>query len=270
MKLRSLLAYLPFAKKIGSQDDPEILYIEQDTRKVKPGTLFICIEGSRFDGHLFAREAVDNGAVAVVAHREIEVDVPVIIVNDTKRAMAILADAFYQHPSHELFLVGITGTNGKTSVSHIIDHMFKSNKKTTGIIGTLYTKIGDDVYDQQNTTPDSITLHKTFRKMADRGIEAVSMEVSSHALDQGRVWGCDFDVAVFTNLSQDHLDYHKTMEEYKKAKSLLFSQLGNKYEEKSRKFAILNADDPVSAELNRLTAAHVITYGIRKNVMFKH
>lgn len=159
-------------------------------------------------------------------------------------------------------MVGITGTNGKTSVSHIVEHMFKTCSKQTGLIGTLYTKIGNQVFEAKNTTPDSLTLQKTLNKMVEEHTTAVSMEVSSHALVQGRVWGVDFDVAVFTNLTQDHLDYHKTMEEYKKAKGLLFSQLGNRYGDLEKKFAVLNSDDPASDEYKQITSANTLTYGI--------
>lgn len=263
MELHTLVNVLPFAKIINDNGKIDIQSVEQDTRKVTNDTLFICIEGDKFDGHNFAHDAVKKGAVAVVANREIpDLHVPTIIVRDTKRAMAMLADVFYGHPSQQLFLVGVTGTNGKTSVSHIVDHIFNEAGKQTGLIGTLYTKIGEQKLETVNTTPDSITLQKTFQQMIQNGIDVVSMEVSSHALIQGRTWGCDYDVAVFTNLTQDHLDYHKTMDEYKKAKSLLFSQLGNQYSESRPKFAVLNGDDPVSDEYSRMTAANVITYGI--------
>ncbi|NCU16191.1 UDP-N-acetylmuramoyl-L-alanyl-D-glutamate--2,6-diaminopimelate ligase [Pallidibacillus pasinlerensis] len=276
MELHTLVNVLPFAKIINDNGKIDIQSIEQDTRKVTNNTLFICIEGDKFDGHNFAHDAVKKGAVAVVANREIpDLRVPTIIVRDTKRAMAMLADVFYGHPSQQLFLIGVTGTNGKTSVSHIVDHIFNEAGKQTGLIGTLYTKIGEQKLETVNTTPDSITLQKTFQQMIQNGIDVVSMEVSSHALIQGRTWGCDYDVAVFTNLTQDHLDYHKTMDEYKKAKSLLFSQLGNQYSESRPKFAVLNGDDPVSDEYSRMTAANVITYGIEspsdvqaKNIRF--
>lgn len=264
MKLHSLLTHLPFAKQVNGEDDPEILSIEQDTRKVKEGTLFICIEGAKFDGHKFAHEAIEKGAVAILSNHRLEVNVPNIVVSDTNRAMAILAAAFYQHPTNQLFLVGITGTNGKTSVSHMVDQLFRADNKKTGLIGTLYTKIGDQTFETKNTTPDSLTLQKTFRTMLDENVDAVSMEVSSHALVQGRVWGSDFDIAVFTNLTQDHLDFHKTMDEYKKAKSLLFSQLGNAYKENKPKFAILNIDDAASVDYMTVTSAHIITYGINQ------
>ncbi|MCU9612201.1 UDP-N-acetylmuramoyl-L-alanyl-D-glutamate--2,6-diaminopimelate ligase [Caldibacillus lycopersici] len=263
MKLHSLLEYLPFAKQIGDHN-PEILSIEQDTRKVMEGTLFICIKGSIFDGHTFAQAAVEKGAVAIVASEPVKVDVPVISVPDTNRAMAILADAFYGHPSQKLYLIGITGTNGKTSVSHMVQHIFNEGKKKTGLIGTLYTKIGEDTFETKNTTPDSLTLQKTYHQMVRSITDVVSMEVSSHALVNGRVWGSDFDVAVFTNLTQDHLDYHKTMDEYKQAKGLLFSRLGNKYDTKHPKFAVLNADDDASSYYESITSAHILKYGIEQ------
>lgn len=263
MKLHSLLSSIPFAKITNNENNPDILSIEQDTREVTNGTLFICIEGTNYDGHDFAQEAIERGAVAIVSNRKLDVTVPNVIVHDTNRAMAILADYFYGHPSHSMYLIGVTGTNGKTSVTHIIQHIFKSNNKKTGLIGSLYSKIGDETFSTKNTTPDSLTLQKTYSKMLKVNTEVVTMEVSSHSLVNGRVLGSDFDVTVFTNLSQDHLDYHLTMEEYRNAKGLLFSRLGHHYHPKTKKFAVLNADDPTANFYKKLTAAHFLTYGIK-------
>lgn len=261
MKLHELLGYLhPFVDYKG--ENPEIMSIENDNRKVTNGSLFICIKGYTVDGHDFAGSAVKNGAAAVLAERELPLNVPVIVVKDTARAMAVLADAFYGQPSHHLHMIGITGTNGKTTTSHIIDKIFTDAGQKTGLIGTMYTKIGEQIYEVKNTTPESLTLQKTFKKMVDEQVETAIMEVSSHALVYGRVHGTDYNIAVFTNLTQDHLDYHKTMEEYRKAKGLLFSQLGNAFHHKQPKFAVLNADDPASDEFSRVTAAHILTYGI--------
>ncbi|WML49345.1 UDP-N-acetylmuramoyl-L-alanyl-D-glutamate--2,6-diaminopimelate ligase [Neobacillus sp. PS3-34] len=261
MKLHELLnnlhALVPF-----SGENPDITSIENDNRKVEQGSLFICIKGYTVDGHDFAEAAVKSGAVAVIAEHDLPLNVPVIVVNDTNRAMAVLADAFYGQPSRKFKLVGITGTNGKTTVSHLIEKVLSDAGKKTGLIGTMYTKIGAQMIETKNTTPESLTLQKTFKSMADEGVEAAVMEVSSHALDEGRVRGTEFDVAVFTNLSQDHLDYHHTMEEYKHAKGLLFSQLGNTFETNKPKFAVLNVDDPASDSFMRGTSAHIITYGI--------
>ena len=271
MKFLELAAILPNAIKLNTYLNPEISGIEQDSRKVKTGSLFVCIEGHQFDGHLFAKEAVERGAVAIVAGKELDVPVPVLMVKDTTKAMAVLADTFYGQPSHDLFLIGITGTNGKTSISHMVWHVFQKAGKKAGLIGSLYGKIGNETIPTQNTTPDSLTLQKIFQQMVDAKVEVTSMEVSSHALEQGRVLGTDFNVAVFSNLSQDHLDYHGTMEHYREAKGLLFSRLGNIYQKEKPQYSILNADDPISEYFRKLTASHILTYGIENeaNVMAK-
>jgi UDP-N-acetylmuramoyl-L-alanyl-D-glutamate--2,6-diaminopimelate ligase len=241
----------------------EISSIENDNRQVKKGSLFICLKGYTVDGHNFAKSAVENGAVAIIAERELEeVKVPVIIVKDSFKAMSVIADTYYGQPSQKLHLIGITGTNGKTTTSHLIEKIFADQNRNTGLIGTMYTKIGEEKVENKNTTPDSLTLQKTFREMLNKNVEVAVMEVSSHALDLGRVHGTDFDVAIFTNLSQDHLDYHETMEEYKRAKSLLFSQLGNSFRINNPKYAIFNTDDITYQDYKKMTAAHIVTYGI--------
>jgi UDP-N-acetylmuramoyl-L-alanyl-D-glutamate--2,6-diaminopimelate ligase len=261
MKLQTLLSYLhDFTTYVG--ENPTITSIEMDSRQVKKGALFICIKGFTVDGHDFAKQAVENGAVAIIAERPLDVDAPVIVVRDSRRAMAVLADAFYGQPTHQLHLIGVTGTNGKTTTTHIIERIARRANKKTGLIGTVHIKIGDDTYPTKNTTPESLLLQRTFKQMVDEGVDVAVMEVSSHALHMGRVHGCDYDVAVFTNLTQDHLDYHGTMEEYRNAKGLLFSQLGNRYDHRRPKFAVLNNDDPASQYYKHMTAATVITYGI--------
>lgn len=268
MKLHTLLSYLqPYHS--FPLNDIEITSIENDNRKVQQGCLFVCIKGYTVDGHDFAKSACEKGAVAILAERELTLDVPVIVVKDTKRAMAKLADAFYDQPSRKLHLIGITGTNGKTTTSHIIEKILADAGHKTGLIGTMYTKIGEQIIETKNTTPESLTLQKTFKDMIDANVESTIMEVSSHALVEGRVHCCDYNIAVFTNLTQDHLDYHKTMEEYQKAKGLLFSQLGNSFPLISPKYAILNADDVVSKEYQSITAAHILTYGIDQPADFK-
>jgi UDP-N-acetylmuramoyl-L-alanyl-D-glutamate--2,6-diaminopimelate ligase len=263
MKLHKLLENLHLLVPYKGEN-PEIASIENDNRKVQKGSLFICIKGYTVDGHDFAGSAVQNGAVAILAERPLTLDVPVILVKDTTRAMAVLADAYYGQPTKQLHLIGITGTNGKTTTSHLIEKIFADAGQKTGLVGTMYTKIADQINETKNTTPESLTLQKTFQQMVKAGVDTAVMEVSSHALDLGRVHGCDYDVAVFTNLTQDHLDYHKTMDEYKRAKSLLFAQLGNTFDHDKPKFAILNADDPASDMYRRSTAAQVVTYGIDK------
>ncbi|MCA1029973.1 UDP-N-acetylmuramoyl-L-alanyl-D-glutamate--2,6-diaminopimelate ligase [Bacillus timonensis] len=264
MHLQTLLAYLhDFTHK--DHDNPIITSIEMDSREVKEGSLFVCIEGYTVDGHNFVQQAEERGAVAILAEKEVTANIPVIVVTDTKRSMAILADAFYGQPTHGLHLIGVTGTNGKTSTTHIIDHIFRHAGKKTGMIGTMYMKIRDEIIEVKNTTPESLTLQKTFAKMVKLHVDTAVMEVSSHALDLGRVHGCDFDVAVFTNLSQDHLDYHSTMDEYQQAKGLLFSSLGNNFNHQRPKYAVLNIDDQASIQYKKSTAAFITTYGITNN-----
>ncbi|PLT28093.1 UDP-N-acetylmuramoyl-L-alanyl-D-glutamate--2,6-diaminopimelate ligase [Peribacillus deserti] len=261
MKLHSLLSHLPLLPAVPAEN-PEITSVENDHRLIKEGSLFICVKGYTVDGHDLAHLAAERGAKAIIAERELDLQIPVVVVPNTVKAMAILADAFHGHPTKRLNLIGITGTNGKTTTSHLIEKMFRDAGSKTGLIGTMYTKIGDEKQETKNTTPDSLTLQKVFNQMVGRGVTHAVMEVSSHALELGRVNGCDYDIAVFTNLTQDHLDFHGTMENYKFAKGLLFSRLGNGYGESKPKFAVLNADDPASADFMKYTAAQILTYGI--------
>lgn len=263
MKLNELLTYL-HDRSIEYNENPTITSIEMDSREVKNGSLFICINGYTVDGHDFAEKAVENGAVAILSERQLQVDVPVIVVKDTKRAMAVLADIYYGQPTHQMHLIGVTGTNGKTTTTHIIEKILKEANKKTGLIGTMYIKIAEKQIDVKNTTPESLTLQKTFHDMRENDVTHAVMEVSSHALHLGRIHGCDFNVAVFTNLSQDHLDYHKTMEAYKYAKGLLFAQLGNRFDHDNIKIAVLNADEEASEEFIKMTSAKIMTYGINK------
>ncbi|MDP4085414.1 MAG: UDP-N-acetylmuramoyl-L-alanyl-D-glutamate--2,6-diaminopimelate ligase [Bacillota bacterium] len=268
MRLQELLEYLHLLIPYKGEN-PEIESVENDNRKIHPGSMFICIKGYTVDGHDFAEAAVQSGAVAVLAERPLSLSVPVIVVKDTSRAMAVIADAFYGHPTKNLHLIGITGTNGKTTTSHLIEKILADAGRRTGLIGTMYTKIGDKKLETKNTTPESLTLQKTFKQMVDSNVDSAVMEVSSHALDLGRVHGCDYNIAVFTNLTQDHLDYHHTMDEYKHAKGLLFTQLGNTFELDNPKFAILNADDSASQSFEKSTAAHVVSYGIENEADFQ-
>jgi len=245
-------------------EERTIISVENDSRRIKKGSLFICIKGFTVDGHDYAEAAVNNGAVAIISEKKLNLPVPVIIVSDTKRAMAVIADAFYSQPTKKLHLIGVTGTNGKTTTSHIIEKILSDAGRKTGLVGTMYMKMGEKKYKVKNTTPESLTLQHYFKQMVDKDVEFAVIEVSSHALDEGRVHGCDFEIAVFTNLTQDHLDYHKTMEEYRQAKGLLFAQLGSAFSHKRPKYAILNMDDPAAKNYMKATAAHVLTYGIEK------
>ncbi|GGA83895.1 UDP-N-acetylmuramoyl-L-alanyl-D-glutamate--2,6-diaminopimelate ligase [Ornithinibacillus halotolerans] len=267
MKLKEILSFHPFSKQFSTLYDIEINEIKMDSREITNGDLFVCINGFTVDGHDYVDEAIENGAVAIVAEKEIKVNVPVIVVEDTIRFLAMAASVYYHFPTNQVPLIGVTGTNGKTTITYLLDKIYNKNGKRTGIIGTIQMKIDDDIYPIDNTTPDTLFLQRMIRKMVNEKVDQVIMEVSSHALDQGRVYGCDYNIAVFTNLTQDHLDYHSSMDDYLRAKSLLFAQLGNEYHSAKKKFAIINKDDPASDRLLRSTAQSVVTYGIDNKAM---
>ncbi|TCS94631.1 UDP-N-acetylmuramoyl-L-alanyl-D-glutamate--2,6-diaminopimelate ligase [Hazenella coriacea] len=265
MRLEELIRPLILHNVTGKMD-VEIQGIQMDSRKVQPGDLFIAIRGFTVDGHRFVSQAVDQGAAAILVEEEIMVDVPMIRVPDTRRAMAVVAATFYQHPTQKLKLIGITGTNGKTTTSQLLHHIFNQMERKTGLIGTIEMKIGDRSFPVKNTTPEVIDLQKSFDLMLNEGCEYSVIEASSHALEQGRTRGCQFHIGVFTNLTQDHLDYHETMDRYREAKGMLFSQLGNQYQDDPSEspVAVLNADDEASTYFAQMTPAQVVTYGIEQ------
>ncbi|ADU30853.1 UDP-N-acetylmuramoyl-L-alanyl-D-glutamate--2,6-diaminopimelate ligase [Evansella cellulosilytica] len=270
VQLRSLLNKLPSYEMVGDNNiDQSITDLHMDSREVTQGSLFFCISGYTVDGHDFATQAIEKGTVAIVAEKDLNVAVPVIKVTSSKRAMAIISSAFYDYPSSKLHLIGVTGTNGKTTTTHLIEKILRDAEKNTGIIGTMYMKYKDKEVAVNNTTPESLVLQKGFSTMVQEGVNVVTMEVSSHALELGRVHGTHFNVAVFTNLSQDHLDFHETMENYARAKGLLFAQLGNQFSDKSQPVAVLNRDDDTFDLLETMTAAPIISYGIKGNADLK-
>lgn len=263
MRLKELLRPL-LLKEVTGDSRVEIRGMETDSRRVRPGDLFIALRGFSVDGHRYLPEAVGRGAAAVVVEEPADVPVPVVRVPDTRRAMAVLAATYYRHPTRELKLIGVTGTNGKTTTAHLIRTILEDRGKSTGLIGTIHMLIGDRSFPVRNTTPDVVDLQRSFRRMCDEGCRYAVIEASSHALDLGRTRGCEFHAAVFTNLTRDHLDYHGTMEKYREAKGLLFSQLGNRFadEPEETRYAVLNADDGASVYFARITPQQVITYGI--------
>lgn len=196
--------------------------------KVEPGYAFFCIVGLKTDGHSFAQDAIDHGAKVLVVERKVYLadatDVTEIIVKDSRKALAQAAAAFYDHPSGDMALVGITGTNGKTTTTYLVNHIVNAIGKRCGVIGTVGVTIGNVHEKSEHTTPESSDLQALLARMRDAQCDAVAMEVSSHALDLLRTWGTDFAVTAFTNLTQDHLDYHHTFEAYFEAKALLFSR----------------------------------------------
>lgn len=237
----------------GVMPDIEINKIAYDSRKVEKGDVFVCIKGYQTDGHKYVANAVASGAAAIVACDKIEAEVPVIYTSDTRYALALMAKSYFGNPLKNTGLIGITGTNGKTTVTYLIKAILEAEGKKVGLIGTNQNMIGDKVLETERTTPESYELYKIFYDMANEGADYVVMEVSSHALDLHRVGGCEFDVAVFTNLTQDHLDFHGNMENYFAAKSKLFSMCKN---------AVINTDDEYGARLCEKTNCSTISYGI--------
>lgn len=242
-------------KKMSGGGGMKISGVAYDSRKVKPGHVFVCITGYATDGHKFARSAVENGAVAVVAEHDLPtVDVPCVVVENTRKAMAHIAATYYDYPFKKFNLIGITGTNGKTTSTYLIKAILEHMGKKVGLIGTNQNMIGDMVIPTSRTTPDSLELMQLFDEIAKHNVDYVVMEVSSHALALDRVTSCEFNVGAFTNITQDHLDFHKTMEEYLAAKSILFNICRN---------GVINADDSGSKLLlEKETCDSVITYGI--------
>lgn len=231
-----------------------------DSRLVKPGDLFAAIRGTHQDGHQYAKDAVQKGAAALLVETPLEnVSVPQVVAANARKALARIAAVFYHHPAEKLTLIGVTGTNGKTTTTYLCEAIFRQAGIKTGIIGTIQNKIGDKIIPCKNTTPESADLFQLFREMVDSGVKIAIMEVSSHALDQGRIEGIHFDTAIFTNLTQDHLDYHQTMESYFNAKAKLFESPALK----PNGTAVINADDPYGQRLQKQMKARVITYGLR-------
>jgi UDP-N-acetylmuramoyl-L-alanyl-D-glutamate--2,6-diaminopimelate ligase/murE/murF fusion protein len=250
----------------GQQDNPLILTLAHDSRKVEPGTLFVCIPGATVDGHDFAEAAVRKGAVAVLAERPLPVSlpVPVLLTPDVRKALEVISAWFFGEPARQLRMIGVTGTNGKTTTTHIIRDIFNRAGLPCGVIGTLHTLIGDQVIPVKNTTPDVLDLQSSLAAMVAGGMSAVAMEVSSHALALGRVTGCEFDTAVFTNMTQDHLDFHGDLTAYRDAKANLFRLLDATDALKPNKNAIVNIDDPAGRFMLEQTLARPVTYGIEQ------
>jgi len=272
VKLNDLLPVIGSEEIRGPTDIP-VEGITYDSRQVKRGYIFVAIPGYVEDGNSYIPQAIEAGASTIVSSKRIErLAEPLrlgsfatqIVVRDSRSALAKLSTAFYNYPSDKLDIIGITGTNGKTTVTYFAEAIFKENGAKVGVLGTISYRLGEEILPAPVTTPQSSDLQQILRKLVDRGFTTVVMEVSSHALSLERVEGCEFDSAVFTNLSREHLDFHKTMEEYLRAKIRLFSSLGKHARKKTEKLAVLNSDDPSAEEIMKSTEAKVITYGIEK------
>jgi UDP-N-acetylmuramoyl-L-alanyl-D-glutamate--2,6-diaminopimelate ligase len=247
MKLKDLLKGYSYT----GNADVEITGIACDSREVKKGFAFVCIKGYETDGHKYAQNALSNGASVIISQEELSV--PSVIVSDSRKIFAVLCTNFYNNPTKEFTLIGITGTNGKTSTTYFIKQILEEKGYKVGLIGTNQNMIGQKAYETSRTTPDSFELNKIFRQMADEKCQYVVMEVSSHSLYLDRVYGCEFDVGAFINLTQDHLDFHKTMENYLAAKAILFTMC---------KKGVVNTDDPYSDKIIKTAKCPMTGYGI--------
>jgi len=250
-------------------DNRNFTGISQDSRKILKDYIFVCIQGEHSNGHEFAKQAVERGSSLIISQKKLpkEINCPYIVVKDTKLAMARLSALFYNYPSKELDLIGVTGTNGKTTVTHLVETVFEKAGMSCALIGTLGSRFSSaDKYDStDHTTPQATELQQNLRSFADKNIKKVVMEVSSHSLEQHRVAGCEFSGVVFTNLTQDHLDFHITMDNYFKAKTKLLNFI--KKEPEKSKYAVINVDDKYFKQLPDLIPANIdnfkiLTYGI--------
>ncbi|WP_381418552.1 UDP-N-acetylmuramoyl-L-alanyl-D-glutamate--L-lysine ligase [Staphylococcus hyicus] len=255
-------------KKVIGTLDREVVDITTDSRTAKVGSIFVASEGYTVDSHQFAQQVVDAGCRLIVVNRTLtlEGDVTQIIVPDTLRVASHLAHQLYHYPSNEITTIGVTGTNGKTSIATMIHHIYRKLGKGSAYLGTNGFQINEKITKGANTTPETVSLTKRLNEAVEAGAEAMTLEVSSHGLSLGRLSGVTFDVAIFSNLTQDHLDFHGTMEAYGHAKSLLFSQLGQDLSQD--KYAIVNADDSFSQYLMEVTPYETLTYGIEAQAQF--
>ncbi|MEQ6390018.1 UDP-N-acetylmuramoyl-L-alanyl-D-glutamate--2,6-diaminopimelate ligase [Bacillaceae bacterium S4-13-58] len=259
MLLTSVVKGLSY-KILQGDVEREVSSIAYDSRESKQNSMFVAISGFTVDGHSFIQKAIENGATTIVVEKEVSTkrDVTILQVDNTREALALLSANFYDYPTGELNLIGVTGTNGKTSTTYFIKSIFEQAKRSIGLIGTIGTVIGDKVKKNNNTTPESLNLQETFQEMVHRDIKDCIMEVSSHALSLKRVAQSAFNTGIFTNLTPDHLELHHNMDEYFEAKAELFQLTSD--------FNIINADDPYGKKLIKRAKTYtpkVVTYGIK-------
>src|SRR5205814_9458237 len=248
MQLKVLTRAIAPRRVIGSLDR-EVESIAYDSRRVQGNTLFVAIRGEKSDGHQFVDQAIEPGASVSVAEREISSPrATCLVVEDSRSALADLSSAFYGVPARKLKMAAVTGTNGKTTTTFLIKHICEKAGLRCGLLGTVRYEIGDRILPAVRTTPESLDIQELLAQIADAGCKTVAMEVSSHALVQDRTRGLEWDVAVFTNLTQDHLDFHGTMENYFAAKTQLFKGLSEQ-ETKTNAAAVINIDDRYGAQL---------------------
>ncbi|MBI1858714.1 MAG: UDP-N-acetylmuramoyl-L-alanyl-D-glutamate--2,6-diaminopimelate ligase [Candidatus Melainabacteria bacterium] len=269
MTIKDLASYLGY--KLNINENPTITGISYDSRAINKGDIFVCLIGEKTDGHKHIKEAEEKGASAILAQNKIESKLPVIYTKDTQIGIAKLANYFFHEPSKQLRIIGVTGTNGKTTTTHLIQHILEKHNLKTALIGTLGTKekSSDKYYDAKHTTPQAPDLQKSLYDLIQKGFTHLAMEVSSHALSLNRVDDCHFAGAVITNITQDHLDFHLTMNEYTKAKKKLFEMLNSSVHK--NKFVILNQDDISFNEFKKIVGKEIkiFSYGIKNKADFQ-
>lgn len=254
------LSLLVQGTKIIGDSATLITGIEHDSRKITAGNLFVCMEGVHFDGHNFINAAAEKGAVAILTTHEninLPAGISALVVPDMLKSLAVIVPYFYDFPAKKMRVIGITGTNGKTTTSYLIREILMRAGFKVGLIGTIQMMIGEEIFPVHNTTPNVMDLQKTFAEMYNKKVDYVVMEVSSHAIAENRIAGIDFNVAVFTNLTQDHLDYHKTMENYRDTKAKLFAR--------AKDFVVVNVDDAAGAVMLENATCQKITYSVENN-----
>ncbi|NOW03145.1 UDP-N-acetylmuramoyl-L-alanyl-D-glutamate--2,6-diaminopimelate ligase [Clostridium beijerinckii] len=266
MNLKSILKGIDY-ESIQGDIDIEVNKINYDSRKAGIDDVFVCIKGYATDGHKYIEKAIENGAKVIVIQDDIEIkdeNIAIIKCNDTRKALALMGANYYDNPSSKMKIIGVTGTNGKTTTAFMIKHILEESNKKVGLIGTIANFIGDEKIHTERTTPESLELQELFSEMVDKGVEYCVMEVSSHSLALDRVYGVEFQVGIFTNLTRDHLDFHKTFENYYKAKFKLF--------ERSR-IKIVNVDDnygrQVINDLNNLKCNDIYSFSVKSISDFK-
>ncbi len=264
MRLSELIKSIPDPLGFRSDTETDITGLYYDSRMVKPGGLFFALRGVAVDGHRFIDTAVKSGAAAIVLEdlSHAPPDVPYIQVADARLAMSKMAAAFFNNPTDGIPVIGITGTNGKTTTTYLVEAILRAAGIPAAVLGTIHYRFGQKVFPAPHTTPESVELQKTLRELVNIGAKSVVMEVSSHALDQRRVDGCRFDIGIFTNLTRDHLDYHNDMDSYLASKKRFFSELLEADREKPKRRAVVNIDDPAGRSIAASAACPVLTYGL--------
>ncbi len=264
MKFLSLAKKLKGVKVVG-KGNPELTGLSENSKTTNPGELFICVPGAKVDGRVYAEEAIQFGARALMVQGNPlrGMDVPQMVVKDSRESLSRLAHLYYNFPSKQVKVIGVTGTKGKTTTTYLIRAILERAGQPAGLIGTIAYQIGSKVYEASNTTPSSLVIVKLLDEMRTQKCKWAVMEVSSHALEMNRVQGIDFEGAAFTNLGRDHLDYHKNFNNYFKAKSRLFTEF------KSVKARVVNADDPYGLKLLKKLGKKAVGYGIKAKCAYQ-